>query len=323
MVWFNHKKIVVFGYGAQGHAHALNLRDRGFDVRVALKPDSRRLGQAKEAGFAVLTDLDEAARQAEVAVILTPDEAQKQLYEKHLDRNLPKGALLLFAHGFAIHFSLFKPRADLDVVLVAPKGPGWALRKNFQAGSGLPCVLAVHQDASGQARDRALSYANAIGQTGIHETTFENEAITDLFGEQVVLCGGVPALMRAAYDTLTQAGYPPELAYFECIQELKLIADLIYERGIAGMYDFVSNTAEFGGLKTGEKIIDDHVRQKMREVLMQIKSGAFAREFVSDFESGGPQFKKLRACVGGHDSESVGQKIRGNSHVHRHHPKHW
>lgn len=304
------KKIVVFGYGAQGHAHAQNLRDRGFVVTVALKSGARRFEQAGQDGFKVETDLNCAARLADIAVILTPDEGQKQLYECYLAENLPQGATLVFAHGFAVHFKLFKLRKDLDVVLVAPKGPGWALRQNFQQGSGLPCVLAVAQDASGQAWDKARVYAQAIGSASNIETTFENEAVTDLFGEQVVLCGGVPALMRAAYETLVEAGYPKELAYFECVHELKLIADLVYNKGIAGMYDFVSNTAEFGGGVTGEKIIDDHVRQKMREALVTIKSSEFAHHLVADFENGGKKIRTQREKFLAHPLEKVGEKLR-------------
>lgn len=304
------KSVVVFGYGAQGHAHALNLRDRGLNVHVALPPTARRLDRARAEGFDVVTDLARAANLAQVAVILSPDESQKQLYEKYLADNLPRGATLVFAHGFAVHFGLFEPRADLDVVLVAPKGPGWALRKRFGEGSGLPCVLAVARDVSGRAWDFARDYAQAIGTTGNIETTFENEAITDLFGEQTVLCGGVPALMRAAYETLVDAGYPKELAYFECVQELKLIADLIAERGIAGMYDFVSNTAEFGGAVTGELLVGPEVKAGMQKALAHIRSGAFAKDLVGDFESGGLKMQALRKKMKEHSLEPVGEKIR-------------
>lgn len=305
---------MVFGYGAQGHAHALNLRDGGHDVQVVLPQGAKRLPQAKRDGFDVCTDMDAAARQADAAVILSPDETQKELYGKHLKDSLPRGAALIFAHGFAIHFKLFEPRADLDVALVAPKGPGWALRQLFSKGSGIPCVLAVAQDASGNAWGVARDYAKAIGSTGNIETTFENEAVTDLFGEQVVLCGGVPALMRAAYETLVEAGYPKELAYFECVQELKLIADLIAEKGIAGMYDFVSNTAEFGGALTGENIVDGHVRKKMNEALGKIRSGEFARDLVLDYEAGRKTLNRVRDRALSNAIEPAGRVVRGLYH---------
>ena len=288
------KKVVVIGYGSQGHAHALNLKDSGCkDVRIALRDGSKTAEKAKAAGFEVMNPAA-AAAWADVVMILTPDELQAELYEQDLDTNLKKGATLAFAHGLNIHFGLIKPRADLDVVMIAPKGPGHTVRGEYQKGGGVPCLIAVAQDASGKAKELALSYASAVGggRSGIIETNFKDECETDLFGEQAVLCGGVTALVNAGFETLVEAGYPPEMAYFECMHELKLIVDLLYEGGMSNMRYSISNTAEYGDYVTGPRIITEETKKEMKRVLTDIQSGKFTRDFMAD-----------RATQGRHDLE--------------------
>ena len=307
------KKVVIVGYGSQGHAHAINLRDSGVkDVRVALRPGSASAVKAEKAGFKVL-DGTEAAKWADVVMVLTPDEHQGALYRDHLAPHMREGAALAFAHGLNIHFSLIEPRKDLDVFMIAPKGPGHTVRSEYQRGAGVPVLLAVHQDASGNCHDLALSYASAIGggRAGIIETTFREECETDLFGEQTVLCGGLTALIMAGYETLVEAGYAPEMAYFECLHEVKLIVDLIYEGGIANMRYSVSNTAEYGDLTRGPRIIDPSVKVRMKEILDDIQSGRFTREWMLECASGQSSFKALRRRAAEHSVEEVGARLRG------------
>jgi ketol-acid reductoisomerase len=306
------KKVAVIGYGSQGHAHANNLRDSGVkDVVVALRPGSSSAPKAEAAGFKVLPP-SEAAEWAEVVMVLAPDELQADLYRGQLAEKLRQGAALAFAHGFAIHFRLIEPRADLDVFMIAPKGPGHTLRAQYQAGGGVPCLLAVGQDSSGNAHELALSYGAAIGggRAGIIETTFREECETDLFGEQAVLCGGLTSLILAGYDTLVEAGYAPEMAYFECLHEVKLIVDLIYEGGIANMRYSISNTAEYGDLTRGPRIIDEGVRAEMKRLLEEIQSGRFAREWVMENQTGQVSFKAMRRRAAEHPIEEVGEKLR-------------
>jgi len=307
------KKIVVVGYGSQGHAHAMNLRDSGAkDVRIALRPGSASAKKAENAGFQVMGS-SEAAKWADVVMVLTPDEHQGALYREHLEPNMREGAALAFAHGLNIHFSLIEPRADLDVFMIAPKGPGHTVRSEYQRGAGVPALLAVHQDASGNCHDLGLSYASAIGggRAGILETTFKEECETDLFGEQTVLCGGLTALIMAGYETLTEAGYAPEMAYFECLHEVKLIVDLIYEGGIANMRYSVSNTAEYGDLTRGPRVIDASVKARMKEILDEIQTGRFTKEWMLECASGQSSFKALRRRGAEHSVEEVGQRLRG------------
>ncbi|MGH6618228.1 MAG: ketol-acid reductoisomerase [Alphaproteobacteria bacterium] len=307
------KKVVIVGYGSQGHAHAINLRDSGVkDVRVALRPGSASAAKAEKAGFKVL-DGTEAAKWADVVMVLTPDEHQGALYRDHLAPHMREGAALAFAHGLNIHFSLIEPRKDLDVFMIAPKGPGHTVRSEYQRGAGVPVLLAVHQDASGNCHDLALSYASAIGggRAGIIETTFREECETDLFGEQTVLCGGLTALIMAGYETLVEAGYAPEMAYFECLHEVKLIVDLIYEGGIANMRYSVSNTAEYGDLTRGPRVIDPSVKVRMKEILDDIQSGRFTREWMLECASGQSSFKALRRRAAEHSVEEVGARLRG------------
>jgi len=307
------KKIVVVGYGSQGHAHAMNLRDSGAkDVRIALRPGSASAKKAENAGFQVMGS-SEAAKWADVVMVLTPDEHQGALYKEHLEPNMREGTALAFAHGLNIHFNLIEPRADLDVFMIAPKGPGHTVRSEYQRGAGVPCLLAVHQDASGNCHDLALSYASAIGggRAGILETTFKEECETDLFGEQTVLCGGLTALIMAGYETLTEAGYAPEMAYFECLHEVKLIVDLIYEGGIANMRYSVSNTAEYGDLTRGPRVIDPSVKARMKEILDEIQTGRFTKEWMLECASGQSSFKALRRRGAEHSVEEVGQRLRG------------
>lgn len=306
------KNIVVFGFGSQGHAHALNLKDSGLNVRVALKEGSASITKAKNGGLEVFTDNDKAAQWADVAMIVIPDEHQKELYDKHLEKNLKKGAALFFAHGFNIHFKRIKPRADLDVILIAPKGPGHLVRDQYREGKGVPCLIAVEQNASGKAKEIGLAYAKGIGgsRAGVIETTFKEECETDLFGEQVVLCGGVTALIQNGFETLVEAGYQPEVAYFECLHEVKLIVDLIYAGGIANMRYSISDTAEYGDLTRGPRIIDGHVRSEMKKVLGEIQSGAFAEEYIKENETGRPNFNRLRKEGENHPIEKVGAKLR-------------
>ena len=307
------KKVAVVGYGSQGHAHAINLRDSGAkDVRIALRPGSASAAKAEKAGFKVL-DSSEAAKWADVVMVLTPDEHQGALYRDHLEPNMREGTALAFAHGLNIHFNLIEPRKDLDVFMIAPKGPGHTVRSEYQRGAGVPMLLAVHQDASGNCHDLALSYASAIGggRAGIIETTFREECETDLFGEQTVLCGGLTALIMAGYETLVEAGYAPEMAYFECLHEVKLIVDLIYEGGIANMRYSVSNTAEYGDLTRGPKVIDPSVKTRMKEILDDIQSGRFTKEWMLECASGQSSFKALRRRAAEHPVEEVGARLRG------------
>jgi ketol-acid reductoisomerase len=306
------KKVVVVGYGSQGHAHALNLKDSGVAaLRVALREGSASAAKAKKEGIAVMNPA-EAAGWADVVMILTPDELQADLYRDHIAPNMKKGAALVFAHGFNIHFSLIEPRADLDVFMVAPKGPGHTVRAEYGKGGGVPCLIAVHQDASGKAKDLALSYASAIGggRSGIIETSFREECETDLFGEQVVLCGGLSHLIQAGFETLVEAGYAPEMAYFECLHETKLIVDLLYEGGLANMRYSVSNTAEYGDYVTGPRIVTDETKAEMKRVLADIQAGRFARDWMLENRGGASMFKTMRKNHAAHPIEEVGAKLR-------------
>ncbi len=307
------RKIAVIGYGSQGHAHANNLRDSGVgQVVVGLRAGSGSRIKAESAGFQV-AEAAEAARDADLVMVLTPDELQPALYLEHIEPNLREGAALAFAHGFNIHFELIEPREDLDVIMIAPKGPGHTVRSNYVAGNGVPSLIAIGQDATGQAKQLALAYACAIGagRAGIIETTFREETETDLFGEQAVLCGGSAALVQAGFETLVEAGYAPEMAYFECLHELKLIVDLYYEGGIANMWYSVSNTAEYGGLTRGPRIVTEETKAEMKRILREIQSGEFARDFVTENQAGAPGMKARRRLIAGHDVEAVGARLRG------------
>ena len=307
------KKVAIIGYGSQGHAHALNLRDSGVaDVVVALREGSASVKKAEGEGLKVMS-VAEAGKWADIAMMLTPDELQAGIWEDHLKDNMGEGSALLFAHGLNVHYNLIVARPDMDVCMVAPKGPGHTVRSEYSRGAGVPCLMAVAQDATGNAHDLTLSYAAAIGggRAAIIETTFQEECETDLFGEQTVLCGGVVELMRAGYETLVEAGYSPEMAYFETIHEVKLIVDLVYEGGIANMRYSVSNTAEYGDLTRGPRIVDDATRQRMREILADIQSGAFAREFILENRAGQPSFQALRRQAAEHPMEEVGARLRG------------
>ena len=307
------KKVAIYGYGSQGHAHANNLKDSGAnDVVVALRSGSASAPKAEGAGFQVMTPED-AAKWADVAMILTPDEGQADLWEDSLRDNMREGTAIAFAHGLNIHFNLIEPRGDMDVFMIAPKGPGHTVRSEYVRGAGVPCLVAVHQNSSGNALEIALSYSSAIGggRAGTIETTFKEECETDLFGEQTVLCGGVVELMKAGFDTLVEAGYAPEMAYFECLHEMKLIVDLIYEGGIANMDYSVSNTAEYGQYVTGPEIIDDHVKAKMKVALENIQSGEFARRWMLENKVNQTSFKAMRRRNAEHLSEEVGEKLRG------------
>ena len=307
------KKVAVIGYGSQGHAHALNLKDSGVkEVRVALRPTSASVAKATGAGLEVVTPAD-AARWADVMMVVTPDELQARLYAEDLAPNLRQGVAIAFAHGFSVHFKLIDPRPDLDVFMVAPKGPGHTVRSEYLRGGGVPCLVAIERNPSGNALEIALSYASAIGggRSGIIETNFREECETDLFGEQVVLCGGLTALIQAGYETLVEAGYAPEMAYFECLHEVKLIVDLIYEGGIANMRYSISNTAEYGDYTRGTRLIDEHVRAEMKRVLADIQSGRFARDWVLENLAGQPSFKAMRRRAAEHPIEEVGERLRG------------
>src|SRR5690242_2352810 len=306
------KKIAVVGYGSQGHAHALNLKDSGVkEVKVALRPGSASTKKAEAAGLAVLSPA-EAAKWADIVMVLTPDELQAALYRDDLHANMRQGAALAFAHGFNIHFKLVEPRPDLDVFMIAPKGPGHTVRSEYQRGGGVPCLVAVAQNPSGNALEIALAYASAIGggRSGVIETTFQEECETDLFGEQVVLCGGLVELIRAGFETLVEAGYAPEMAYFECLHEVKLIVDLIYEGGIANMNYSISNTAEYGEYVTGPRIITPETKAEMKKVLDDIQKGRFARDWVLENKAGQASFKATRAKGDAHPIEEVGAKLR-------------
>jgi ketol-acid reductoisomerase len=305
------KKVAVIGYGSQGHAHSLNLKDSGVDVRVGLAPNSRSRAKAEKAGLTVLSVADTAAW-ADVIMILVPDQTQAQVYTKEIAQHLTKGKLLLFAHGFNIHFGFIKPPADIDVALVAPKAPGHRVREVFTEGGGVPGLIAIQQDASGTAQPLALSYARGIGCTraGVYETSFKEETETDLFGEQAVLCGGTAALVKAGFDTLVEAGYAPEMAYFECMHELKLIVDLMYRGGLNYMRYSISDTAEFGDYTAGPRIVTDQTRAEMKKLLAEIQDGSFARKFMEENRTGRHQFEKYRTAERAHPIEQVGAKLR-------------
>jgi ketol-acid reductoisomerase len=311
------KKVAVVGYGSQGHAHAQNLRDSGVaDVAIALRPGSATAKKAEAAGFKVLTN-KEAAEWADVIMIAAPDELQAKIYADDLAANMKPGAALAFAHGLNIHFGLIEARADIDVFMVAPKGPGHTVRSEYQKGGGVPCLIAVAQEATGNsgngyAKALALSYASAVGggRSGIIETTFKEECETDLFGEQAVLCGGITHLIQAGFETLVEAGYAPEMAYFECLHETKLIVDLLYEGGIANMRYSISNTAEYGDIKTGPRIITEETKKEMKRVLQDIQSGRFVKDFVLDNQAGQPELKASRKAAAAHPIEKVGGELR-------------
>ncbi len=306
------KKVAVIGYGSQGNAHANNLRDSGVkDVVVALRPGSASAVKAETAGIKVLTPA-EAAKWADVVMVLAPDELQAALYNSDLKPNMREGTALAFAHGLSIHFRLIEPRPDMDVFMIAPKGPGHTVRSEYQRGGGVPCLVAVDQNPSGNALEIALSYACAIGggRAGVIETSFREECETDLFGEQSVLCGGLTSLIVAGYETLVEAGYAPEMAYFECLHEVKLIVDLIYEGGIANMRYSISNTAEYGDYTRGERVISPAVKEEMKRILADIQSGRFAKEWVLENAAGQPSFKAMRRRAAEHDIEKVGERLR-------------
>jgi ketol-acid reductoisomerase len=306
------KKVAILGYGSQGHAHALNLRDSGVkEVAVALRPGSPTAKKAEGENLKVLSPA-EAARWADVIMVLAPDELQAQIYREHLHDNMKQGAALAFAHGLNIHFKLIEPRADLDVYMIAPKGPGHTVRSEYLRGGGVPCLVAVAQNASGNALEIALSYASAIGggRAGVIETTFKEECETDLFGEQAVLCGGLSALITAGFETLVEAGYAPEMAYFECLHEVKLIVDLMYEGGIANMRYSISNTAEYGDYTRGPRVVTPETKAEMKRILDDIQSGRFTRDWMLENAAGQPSFKAMRANNAAHQIEDVGARLR-------------
>ncbi|MDA1107924.1 MAG: ketol-acid reductoisomerase [Proteobacteria bacterium] len=305
------KKVAIIGYGSQGHAHANNLQDSGVDVVVGLRTGSASEAKAQKAKLKV-KDVSEAVKSADVVMILAPDEHQAKLYRDTIEPNIQKGAALAFAHGFNIHFGQIEPRADLDVIMIAPKGPGHLVRSTYTQGGGVPSLIAVHQDASGKAKAIALSYASANGggRAGVIETNFREETETDLFGEQAVLCGGATALVQAGFETLVEAGYAPEMAYFECLHELKLIVDLMYEGGIADMRYSISNTAEYGDMTRGPRIVTAETKREMKKILSEIQSGAFAREFILENQAGAPVMKATRRLTREHQIEVVGEKLR-------------
>jgi ketol-acid reductoisomerase len=306
------KKVVIVGYGSQGHAHAANLKDSGVkEVAVALRSDSKSVEKAKSAGFNVM-DVSSAAKWADVIMMLTPDELQGEIYKADIEKNMKSGAAIAFAHGLNVHFNLIEPREDIDVFMVAPKGPGHTVRSEYQKGGGVPCLIAIDQDVSGNVHDIGLSYASAIGggRSGVIETSFKEECETDLFGEQVVLCGGLVELIRAGYETLTEAGYAPEMAYFECLHEVKLIVDLIYEGGIANMNYSISNTAEYGEYVTGPRIITSETKAEMKRILNDIQSGKFTRDWMLENKVSQTSFKATRRNVAEHPIEKIGSKLR-------------
>lgn len=306
------KKVAIIGYGSQGHAHALNLKDSGVDVTVGLRKDSSSWKKAENAGLKV-AEVEEAVKQADLVMILTPDEFQKQLYNDVIEPNIKQGATLAFAHGFSIHYNQVVPRKDLDVIMIAPKAPGHTVRNEFATGGGIPDLIAVYQDASGQAKQVALSYAMGIGggRSGIIETTFKDETETDLFGEQAVLCGGAVELVKMGFETLVEAGYAPEMAYFECLHELKLIVDLMYQGGIADMNYSISNNAEYGEYVTGLEVINDQSREAMRNALKRIQSGEYAKMFIAEGMSNYPSMTARRRQTAEHEIEKTGAKLRG------------
>jgi ketol-acid reductoisomerase len=305
------KTVAVIGYGSQGHAHALSLKDSGVDVVVGLREDSSSVQKAQSDGLRVLPVAD-AASEGDVVMILLPDEKQADVWEAEIRDGIAPGNLLMFAHGFSVHFGQIDPGPEVDVGMVAPKSPGHLVRRQFVEGNGVPGLVAIHRDASGNARDLVLAYAKGIGCTraGVIETTFKDETETDLFGEQAVLCGGVSELVRAGYETLVDAGYDPRLAYFECLHELKLIVDLMYEKGITGMRYSVSNTAEYGDLTRGKRVIDDRARSAMRDILAEIQSGDFAREWIAENKAGQENFQRMREEQKGHQIEREGRELR-------------
>jgi ketol-acid reductoisomerase len=305
------QRIAVLGYGSQGHAHALNLKDSGFDVRVGLRAGSTSRPQAEAAGLSVL-DTADAARDADVVMVLLPDTSQARVYEAEIAPNLQPGNMLMFAHGFNIHFGTIEPPEGVDVTMIAPKGPGHLLRRTFEEGIGTPALVAVHRDATGTALGRALAYADGIGvaRAGVIETTFKEETETDLFGEQAVLCGGATSLVQAGFETLVAAGYQPEIAYFECLHELKLIVDLMYEGGMAWMRHSISDTAEYGDYSRGPRVVDEGTREEMRRILDEIQSGAFAKEWIAEADAGFPEFLRLRNAARTSQLEQVGRELR-------------
>jgi ketol-acid reductoisomerase len=305
------KTVAIIGFGSQGHAHGQNLRESGVNVIVANRPDSPNGRLAKERGFA-LHSVDDAVVAADLSIITLPDEKQPEVYFKQIEKHLKPGKTLGFTHGFNIHFKTITPPKDVDVIMVAPKGPGHLVRSEFEKGGGVPCLLAVHQNASGHARDTALAWAAGVGgaRSGIIETNFKDECETDLFGEQAVLCGGLSALIKAGFETLVEAGYPPEMAYFECVHEVKLIVDLIYQGGLDYMRYSISNTAEWGDLVTGPRIVNAATKAEMKEVLAEIQSGEFARNFRAEYEAGFPNFKRLYEADNNHPVEVTGRRLR-------------
>lgn len=306
------KNIAIIGYGSQAHAHAQNLRDSGVEnVQIALRPDSASIAKAQNDGFTVVTN-QEAAKWADIICVLAPDENQAEIYENDLKDNLKQNAALLFAHGLNIHFNLIKPRPDLDVFMVAPKGPGHTVRGEYKKSGGVPCLVALAQDSTGTSLEQALSYASAIGggKSGIIETSFKEECETDLFGEQAVLCGGVTELIKSGFETLVEAGYAPEMAYFECLHEMKLIVDLIYEGGIANMRYSISNTAEYGDFTSGPKVVDSGTKARMKKVLDRIQSGEFVDEYMKDAKAGFPNMNQMRKDAKAHQIETVGKNLR-------------
>jgi ketol-acid reductoisomerase len=307
------KKVCIVGYGSQGRAHALNLKESGVkDIAIALRPESTTAKKVEADGMKVMS-VPEAAKWADLLMMATPDELQADIYRDEIAPHIKDGAAIAFAHGLNVHFALIEPKKTVDVIMIAPKGPGHTVRSEYQRGGGVPCLIAIHQDASGNAHDIALSYACGVGggRSGVIETSFKEECETDLFGEQVVLCGGLVELIRAGFETLVEAGYAPEMAYFECLHEVKLIVDLIYEGGIANMNYSISNTAEFGEYATGPRIITDETKAEMRRVLKDIQSGAFTSEWIRECRAGQPKFKATRRMNDAHPIEAVGETLRG------------
>src|SRR4051794_37216543 len=307
------KTVAIIGYGSQGHAHSLNLKDSGVDVVVGLRPDSASVEKARANGL-TLARPAEAASRGDIVMMLTPDEKHREIWESEVKDGVAGGNLLLFGHGFSIHYGEIEPPADVDVALVAPKGPGHLVRRQYLEGSGVPGLIAIHQDATGNAQALSLAYAKGIGCTrgGVIETSFREETETDLFGEQAVLCGGASALVQAGFETLVEAGYQPEMAYFECLHELKLIVDLMYEKGLAGMRYSISNTAEYGDYTRGPRVVDDHVRAQMKDILDEIQSGRFAREWIAENRAGQESFKRMRAEQADTQIESRGEELRSH-----------
>lgn len=305
------KTVAIIGYGSQGHAHALNLTESGVNVVVGLNKGNPDIKKAEDAGLTVLVN-DEAAKKADIIMILVPDQIQPMVYENDIAPNLQAGNVLAFAHGFNIHYNQIVPPAEVDVIMIAPKGPGHLVRRQYQEGSGVPALIAVHQNASGNAKEIALAYAKGVGGTraGVIETTYKEETETDLFGEQAVLCGGITELIRAGFDTLVDAGYQPEMAYFECLHEVKLIVDLIYEGGLAGMYYSVSDTAEYGGLVKGPVVIGDEAKAGMKQLLRDIQDGSFATEWILENKANGPKFNGYRRLLNDDKIEKVGKDLR-------------